>query len=45
MEAASGAGLPDGASVGAKPSEGLWFRLLDRQGNPVTHAGAQVRVP
>lgn len=45
VQAAEGHGLPEGASLGPKPTEGLWNRLLDRDGRPVTVDGTQVRVP
>lgn len=40
-----GQGLPDGASTGTKPTEGIWHRLLGRDGKPVVVDGTQVRVP
>lgn len=47
VEAAAGstAELPAGASLGQKPDEGLWFRLLGDDGEPVTVNGTQVRIP
>jgi hypothetical protein len=45
QEAVEGLGLPEGASAGAKPAEGIWHRLLDREGKPVVVDGTQVRVP
>jgi hypothetical protein len=45
LEAAEGHDLPEGAALGAKPREGIWHRLLDREGKPVVVDGTQVRVP
>lgn len=45
VEAVEGKGLPEGASTGAKPAEGIWHRLLGRDGKPVEVDGTQVRVP
>lgn len=45
VKALEGKDLPEGASAGQKPAEGLWYRLLDGNGDPVTVEGTQVRVP
>lgn len=38
-------GLPEGSSVGEKPAEGIWYRALDAEGQPIVVDGSQVRVP
>ena len=40
-----GAALPDGASVGKPPTEGLWDALVGPDGETVTIDGNPVRVP
>lgn len=37
--------LPEGASVGKAPTEGVWFALVGDDGQPVEIDGAPVRVP
>jgi hypothetical protein len=37
--------LPEGASVGKAPAEGVWFALVGDDGQPVEIDGAPVRVP
>lgn len=38
-------GLPEGATVGVAPSEGVWDALVDADGNNVEVDGKPVRVP
>lgn len=46
LAAETGAELPEGASVPADAPKGLWYALVDGDGNTVTDAdGNPVRVP
>jgi hypothetical protein len=37
--------IPEGATVGKPPAEGLWDALVDAEGEPVLIDGNPVRVP
>jgi len=37
--------IPEGATVGKAPTEGLWDALVDAEGEPVLIDGQPVRVP
>lgn len=37
--------IPEGATVGVAPTEGLWDALVDAEGEPVLIDGKPVRVP
>lgn len=40
-----GVSLPEGATVGKAPTEGLWDALVSPEGEPVLIDGNPVRVP
>ena len=44
-EGKDGLALPQGASVGKAPAEGVWFALVGADGQPVTVGSDPVRVP
>lgn len=44
-EGKDGVALPEGASVGKPPTEGVWFALVGTDGEPVAIDGNPVRIP